>query len=147
MIRRAQPEDIPGLISLLRLLFSIEEDFTFDAEKQHKGLSLLLQQQSSAIYLAKRDGETVGMITGQLLISTAEGGPALLVEDLVVSPDYRKKNIARTLIEHLSVWAKGKGANRMQLLADVNNIEALHFYEKCNWNRTQLTCLRKHIKA
>ncbi len=147
MIRRAKPEDIPGLISLLRLLFSIEEDFVFDAEKQQKGLALLLEQQSSAIYLAKRDGETVGMITGQLLISTAEGEPALLIEDLVVSPDYRKKNIARTLIEHLGVWAAEKGANRMQLLADVNNKEALDFYNKCAWNRTKLICLRKYIKA
>ena len=147
MIRRAKPEDIPDLISLLRLLFSIEEDFTFDAEKQQKGLHLLLQQQSSAIYLAKRNGETVGMITGQLLISTAEGGPALVVEDLVVSPDYRKKNIARTLLEHLGVWGAEKGANRMQLLADENNKEALNFYDTCNWNRTKLICLRKYIKA
>ncbi|BHH86144.1 GNAT family N-acetyltransferase [Desulforhopalus sp. 52FAK] len=146
MIRPAAVEDIPSLIPLLLLLFSIEEDFTFDAEKQEKGLGLLLQQDSSAVFLAEEDGEVVGMVTGQLLISTAEGAPALILEDLVVSALYRNKNIARSLLETLSSWARERGATRMQLLADVNNKDALNFYTKCDWAQTQLICLRKYLK-
>jgi len=144
MIRRATREDIPSLIPLLRLLFSIEEDFTFDAKKQQKGLDLLIEQRSSAVFLAEYNGETVGMVTGQLLISTAEGGPALVVEDLVVDPHHRNKKIARSLLQALGNWAEKKGAHRMQLLADASNKEALSFYKKCDWTQTKLICLRKY---
>lgn len=144
MIRPATTDDIPGLIPLLRILFSIEEDFTFDAKKQQKGLDLLLLQESSTIFLAESDGKVVGMVTGQLLISTAEGSPALLIEDLVVAPDHRNKKFAQSLLQALGNWAGERGATRMQLLADVNNKEALSFYKNCYWTQTKLICLRKY---
>lgn len=146
MIRRASREDILSLIPLLRILFSIEEDFTFDAKKQQKGLDLLIEQHSSAVFIAEYNRETVGMVTGQLLISTAEGGPALVVEDLVVEPHHRNKKIARSLLQALGNWAEEKGAYRMQLLADTSNKEALSFYKKCDWTQTKLICLRKYYK-
>lgn len=146
MIRRATKEDIHNLIPLLRILFSIEEDFTFDAKKQQEGLSLLIEQRSSAIFIAVHNEETVGMVTGQLLISTAEGGPALVVEDLVVNPHHRNKKIARSLLQALGNWAEEKGAHRMQLLADTSNKGALSFYKKCDWTQTKLICLRKYHK-
>ncbi len=146
MIRRATREDIHSLIPLLRILFSIEEDFNFDATKQQKGLDLLIEQRSSTIFIAEYNGETVGMVTGQLLISTAEGGPAIVVEDLVVDPHHRNKNIARSLLQAIGKWAMERGAHRMQLLADTSNKEALSFYKKCDWTQTKLICLRKYYK-
>lgn len=144
IIRRATQEDIPSLIPLLHILFSIEEDFTFDAKKQQKGLALLIEQSSSIVFIAQDKGKTVGMVTGQLLISTAEGNPALVVEDLVVDPHHRNKKIARSLLDALGSWAMEKGAQRMQLLADINNKDALSFYKKCDWAQTKLVCLRKY---
>ncbi|MFT5699956.1 MAG: ribosomal protein S18 acetylase RimI-like enzyme [Desulforhopalus sp.] len=143
MIRRATIEDVENLLPLLELLLGIEQDFTFDATRQKRGLQLLLQQPSAAIFLAEQDGVVIGMVTGQITISTAEGGLALLVEDLVVAPEYRNKNIARTLLTSLGNWAQENSANRMQLLADANNHKALDFYKKCGWNHTKLICLRK----
>lgn len=146
MIRPATLEDVPSLIPLLSILFSIEEDFTFDAKKQQRGLELLLLQESSTIFLAENDGTVVGMVNGQLLISTAEGTTALLIEDLVVAPDHRNKKIAQSLIQTLGDWAYTRGATRMQLLADINNKDALSFYKKCDWTQTKLICLRKYHK-
>ena len=146
MIRPATTDDIPNLIPLLHLLFDIEEDFIFDAKKQQKGLKLLLLQESSTIFLAESNGTVIGMVNGQLLISTAEGSPALLIEDLVVAPDHRNQKIAQSLLQALAHWAWERGATRMQLLADVNNKEALSFYKKCDWTQTKLICLRKYYK-
>ena len=146
VIRRARTEDTENILPLLRLLFSIEEDFTFDANKQKQGLQLLMQLSSAAIFLMEKDGNIIGMVTGQITISTAEGGPALLIEDLVVVPEQRGKGIARSLLESVRQWASTKGASRMQLLADCNNKTALSFYESCGWKQTQLICLRKFHK-
>ena len=41
-LRKAVPQDINALISLLKILFSIEADFTFNEENQRHGLELMM---------------------------------------------------------------------------------------------------------
>jgi len=143
-IRAARLEDIASLTGLLHLLFSIEKDFPFDETLQARGLRLLLDNPACRILVAEIDSCVVGMCSGQLTLSTAEGGAALLVEDVVIDKKWRGKGIGRALLNKIALWATEMGAHRMQLLADRNNAEALHFYEKLGWGQTQLICLRKY---
>ena len=124
LIRQAASPDIPTLLKLLELLFSIEKDFIFNAEKQTKGLELLLGESRAAVLVAVEDGQVIGMCTGQLLISTAEGGLSALVEDVAVVPDWQGKGLGRRLINAVGEWAVRQGASRVQLLADRNNTPA-----------------------
>lgn len=144
-VRTARPQDLEQLVQLLRLLFTIEEDFSFNAGKQRQGLALLLHDDRSCVLVAEEGGEVVGMSTGQRVISTAEGGPAVLVEDVVVDPGHRGQGIGRALMEALATWAREQGATRMQLLADTNNAPALAFYDRQGWQTTALICLRRHL--
>jgi len=143
-IRPAELADMNALLFLLHMLFSIEEDFSFDEILQSRGLKMMLENtENRCIMVAECENKVVGMCSVQILISTAEGGPAGLVEDLAVHPNYRNRNIGRTLLKEIGKWAAEKGATRVQLLADRNNAAALGFYEKLNWKSTQLICLRK----
>lgn len=144
MIRPARHTDLDALVGLLQMLFSIEEDFCFDAEKHFKGLVMLLQKDEAAVLVAEENGEVVGMISGQCLISTAEGGRAVLVEDLVVKPEWQRKGTGSNLVLAIGDWANKKGARRLQLLADSENNTALSFYNTMAWQRTRLICLRKY---
>ncbi len=141
-IRSAEPADLDSLVSLLAALFSIEEDFVFDAPKQRRGLTLMLENERGCVLVAEAEGEVVGMCSGQLLVSTAEGGLSLLVEDVVVHEPWRRRGVGRLLLEAISGWAKAKKASRLQLLADRNNIPALDFYRHQGWRTTELICLR-----
>lgn len=132
------------MLELLRHLFSIEEDFTFDTEKQLRGLELLLHGKNCQIVVAETNEQIIGMTTGQLLISTAEGAAALFVEDVVVAPAYQGRGIGSALVEEIGNWAQTYGAVRMQLLADRENDQALNFYKKLKWKQTRLICLRKY---
>ncbi|MBC2581827.1 GNAT family N-acetyltransferase [Clostridium sp. DJ247] len=143
-IRKAQHNDIEMLVELLKVLFSIEEDFVFDEEKQRRGLRMMLQDQDNrCIFVAEFEQHIVGMTSGQILVSTAEGGISVLVEDVVIDENYRKQGIGRELLSAMESWAVEKGAKRLQLLADINNSSALVFYKKLNWSNTRLTCLQK----
>jgi len=144
MIRPAVQSDIPAMVQLLRQLFAIEADFDFSPERQRKGLEMLLSARTAAAMVAEEDGEVVGMVTAQLVISTAEGGPSLLIEDLVVVPTRQNQGIGTALLIALDEWGGAMGANRMQLLADRTNTPALHFYRQKGWRETQLICLRKY---
>lgn len=144
-LRQARHEDLSGLTALLRLLFTLEEDFNFDDAKQRRGLLLMLNNDRGCILVAEEAGQVVGMCTGQLVVSTAEGGPAALVEDVVVAPAYQGHGTGRALIQAMVDWAREQGATRLQLLADRNNESALSFYEHLGWRTTALICLRQHI--
>ena len=143
-IRRADRNDIPALVSLLHLLFSIEADFVFDEKRQQKGLHLLLESAANCVLVAEIGQRVVGMSSGQLTISTAEGSVALLIEDVVVEKKWQGSGIGRALMGEIARWGAENGAYRMQLLADRNNAAALNFYEKLGWKQTQLICLRKY---
>jgi GNAT superfamily N-acetyltransferase len=143
MIRLAEDQDIEEMLLLLQQLFAIEEDFFFDAQRQRKGLELLLDCPGAAIMVAEKQLSVIAMCTAQLVISTAMGEPSLLVEDLVVEPSWRRQGIGSKLLKKLGYWGMDRGAGRMQLLADKINSPALEFYDRQGWQRTQLICLRK----
>ena len=142
IVRAARPTDVARMVSLLDLLFAIEADFRPDPARQRQGLTLLLDDERARVLVAERADGVVGMCTGQLVVSTAEGGPALLVEDVVVDPDHRGRGVGRTLLAALADWARGRGVRRLQLLADGNNGPALAFYERLGWRATALVCRR-----
>lgn len=144
MIRTAVKKDIPRLIALLEQLFSIEEDFVFDRTRQQRGLELLFDSDMAHIFAAEEGGIIIGMVTGQLVISTAEGALSLLVEDMVVDASQRHKGVGRSLLQALGMWAEKRGARRMQLLADLDNQPAFLFYERAGWSKTNLVCLRTY---
>ncbi len=143
VIRQARAADLADLAAMLQILFEIEEDFFFDEARQRQGLMLMLESEQGVVLAAETSGKVIGMCTGQLLISTAEGAPAVQVEDVVVLPGWQNRGVGRLLMRSIAEWAAGKKATRLQLLADSNNKAALSFYNKIGWQMTDLICLRK----
>jgi ribosomal protein S18 acetylase RimI-like enzyme len=140
-VRPAAPGDIDSLLHLLEALFTLEQDFEPDWDKQRRGLEMLLETADADVVVAERDGRVVGMATMQVVISTAEGGPSGLIEDVVVHESHRGQGIGRALMDHLVGLADQKSLTRLQLLADRDNQPALAFYEKLGWSNTRLIAL------
>jgi GNAT superfamily N-acetyltransferase len=144
-IRNAQHQDLDTLVALLKELFSLEADFDFDKNRQRRGLTLMLDGcgKHRCVKVAEVHGNVVGMCTAQTLISTVEGGMVALIEDMVVTSQYRGMGIGSRLMESIEKWARDRGATRLQLLADRTNFGALDFYDTIGWLPTQLICLRR----
>ena len=136
--------DIDDLVKLLSDLFTIEKDFKPDLTKQKKGLELLMENKSRAtIQVAKNSsGKIIGMVTAQLVISTAQGAASAWIEDMVVDASYRGNGIGKQLLQNTLNWAKNNGATRAQLLVDIENTEALGYYKHLKWESTQLQARR-----
>jgi GNAT superfamily N-acetyltransferase len=145
--KEADESDIDDLVSLLSDLFTIEKDFNPDLSKQKTGLNLLVKNHTSAtIQVAKNaSGKVIGMVTAQLVISTAQGAASAWVEDMVVDAKHRGQGIGRQLLQRTLDWAKEHGATRAQLLVDLENTEALGYYKHLKWESTQLQARRVFI--
>jgi GNAT superfamily N-acetyltransferase len=143
-VRKATTTDIEPMVALLGNLFSIEEDFEPDVQRQTKGLTMMLSGTEDRTVLAADLGEElVGMVSGQLLISTAQGGVVALIEDLVVAPKLRGTGVGANLLAAIESWGRALGATRFQLLAEKDNGPAKGFYEKAGWEVSNLNCLCK----
>ncbi|TAN52495.1 MAG: GNAT family N-acetyltransferase [Methylococcaceae bacterium] len=145
-IQPAGAAHLPALLGLLEGLFSLESDFAFDAAKAERGLRLLLERGDALVLVAEVGAEAVGLCSVQTLISTAEGGPVGLVEDVVVAPAWRGASVGRRLLLAAEHWASERGLTRLQLLADSGNAPALAFYHRMGWSDTQLVCKRRMLQ-
>lgn len=143
--RGAETRDLPRLVALIGELFAIETAFTVDPARQRAGLEALLAAPNAHVLVAEVGDAVVGLCTVQLTVSTAEGGPSGLIEDVVVDRAWRGRGIGRALLDEAERWAKGQGALRVQLLADQRNAPALAFYQARGWTLTPMVGLNKKL--
>lgn len=127
---------------LLSQLFAIEQDYIYDTRKSQEGLRRLLKSKQAGVFVAETAQKVVAMATVQIIVSTAEGGPVGLIEDLVVDREHRGRGIGGRLLKRLQAWSGEQGLMRLQLLADRENRAALDFYQHLGWAPTSLIVFR-----
>lgn len=130
-IEPATLEDLPQLVELLMALFSQEEDFAPDHDKQEHGLRLILEQPNRGrIFVLRTDHKVIGMVNLLFTISTAEGGLVVLMEDVIVHPDHRRQGYGGLLLDHAIRFAKDKHFRRITLLTDKISAESQDFFQR-----------------
>ena len=142
-IREARLDDIPRLCALLAELFAQEADFVPDEERQRRGLALILANpELGRVYCATESDVVVGMVTILFTISTAEGGRAAWLEDLVVHRDWRARSIGSHLLKRAIAEARAAGCARITLLTDRDNDRAMRLYSRAGFVRSAMVPFR-----
>ena len=75
-------------------------------------------------------------------VSTAEGGKAAWLEDLVVRPDRRGRGIGRKLLEYVAARAHAEGILRITLLTDPDNERAHALYRNLGFQFSSMRAMR-----
>ena len=144
-IEPATLDDLSELTELLMDLFSQEEDFTPNHEKQLRGLRLILEQPSRGrIFVIRNQKQIIGMINLLITISTAEGGFVLLLEDLVIRQEHRGQGFGSRLMKHAVEFARKKNFLRITLLTDEPN-ESRKFYLKHGFTESGMIPMRLYL--
>jgi ribosomal protein S18 acetylase RimI-like enzyme len=143
LVRQATAADVKQLSDLLALLFTHEVDFTPDAERQERALRLIVEQPDIGRIYCATDGDTiVGMVSILFTVSTAEGGRAAWLEDMVVHPKRRGQGFGEQLLREAIREARAAGCSRLTLLTDASNNSAMRFYRRAGFVRSQMVPLR-----
>jgi GNAT superfamily N-acetyltransferase len=147
-ISQATIEDIPQLAELLAILFRQEADFVPDRVRQERGLRLIIEQpEIGRIFCIRIDGRVVGMVSLLFTVSTAEGGRAAWLEDMIVHPDFRGRKLGQRMLDHAIAEGKALGCSRFTLLTDGDNSPAMRFYERAGFTRSQMVPFRLGLRS
>ena len=112
-----------------------------DAERMmRRFLSDLASGPQTFLFVATSEGQTVGFISGEL----REGSPTFRpktwssIEDVFVLPEYRSLGLGHALVDHVSSWAKRKGANGVSLQVAAANERAREFYTELGFREVSV---------
>jgi GNAT superfamily N-acetyltransferase len=147
VISSATPADIPSLRALLAILFTQEADFQPDAARQSAALQQIMTHPETGHILTLREEKSIlGMVILLYTISTACGGRAAWLEDMVVNPLRRNKGLGGMLLEAAIAHARSEGCLRITLLTDHVNDIALRLYGRHGFVRSEMMPLRLSLE-
>ena len=100
-----------------------------NAELMADTLDRLSADPDHALLAARIDGACVGTATGVVCRGLYGGADAyLVIEDVVVDPEYRRRGVASALLGELERFAREHGCNQMILLTETCRTDALALY-------------------
>ena len=144
--RKTEIEDIPVLCELLWKLFSQEVEFTPNKETQEKALKKIIEDKSIGdIFVAVNENKVIAMVNVLYTISTALGEKVAILEDMVVSQNYKNQKIGSSLIEFTLDYLKKNSFKRVTLLTDSDNFNAHNFYKKHEFTKSSMIVFRKSL--
>jgi GNAT superfamily N-acetyltransferase len=142
----AASTDLDAMADLLHELFTLESDFRPLREKQLAALRWILDHPAHGrLFVLRGAGRVVGMVNALISISTAEGGPVLILEDVIVAAGHRGGGLGRHLVKHVLTWATAQSMSRVTLLADRENESALRFYRTLGFEESAMVVRRRKL--
>ena len=139
-IRFAIPEDVPGILELLRQVGRVHHDgrpdiFRSDAQKYGPSQVLaMLDKPETPILVAVEDGNVLGYCFCQMKTyyrdSVINDHTTCYIDDLCVHENCRGKHVGKTLYEAVCRYAKSRDCASITLNVWSCNPSAMGFYEK-----------------
>ncbi len=127
IIRSAQPSDQDSCIALLARLGEPEISAHPDADSIFQ---LLLTEERGQILVAIDNGSVVGMAASSFNLAMRCGAEYCQLEELIVDPSARGKNIGGLLVEHTIATARDRGCTEVGLYLVNHTSHNQPFYEK-----------------
>ena len=153
-VRRATADDLPAIGRLGALLVRLHHDFDskrfIPATSQTPSgyawfLGTQLEQPNVIVLVAERDAKVIGYT-----YASVEGfdymslrGPAGVLADIVVDPDYRGQGVGRLLLDATLAELKNRGVPRVVLSTAEGNDRAQHIFERAGFRRTMIEMTRE----
>jgi len=96
--------------------------------------------------VAEISGCVIGMVSMQSLISTVTGGKVGLIEDMIISEDFRHKGVGTLLLSAMIDVSQQLGFQRLSLGADRRNDSALAFYRTFGFETSNMGLMYRTIE-
>lgn len=129
IVRRATSEDLEKLA----VLFDEYRQFYGASSNLHESLNFLkqrFQNQQSVIFIHVKDDIITGFIILYLGFSSLSCSSYYILDDVYVTPTYRRQGSAKQLIDTAILFARHENAQRISLETQKNNYHSHQLYEQ-----------------
>ena len=143
--RKGIDEDLNVLTGLAILLY---DEHTFE-EIFEKCRELLINE-NETMFLSFDGDKAIGFSHCSLrndYVEGTHGGTIGYLEGIYVLPEYRKKGIAKTLVDHCEKWIKEKGCKEFASDCQLDNDESYAFHLRIGFKEVnRMICFAKEVK-
>ncbi len=145
-IAEATEADIPALCELLAVLFAQESEFQPNSMRQEAGLRQIIgQSRVGRLVKMHRGSQIIGMVSLVFVPSTAVGGRAAILEDMIIHKDWRGMGHGSSLLQAAIQAAREAGCRRITLLTDADNAAAQQFYTRHGFVKSTMLPMRLRL--
>ena len=134
IVRRATEADLHPLA----VLFDEYRQFygtSSNLDISYKFLRQRFENNESVIFICLKDEVITGFILLYLGFSSVACSTYYILDDVYVTPSYRKQGSAKQLIDTAILFARHENALRISLETQKNNIESHRLYEQMGFMR------------
>lgn len=96
-----------------------------------------------ATFIAEREGNWIGMVTG-LAGQQGQAQKSVLLVGMFVTAPSRREGIGVALVDELSSWARDCGASQIALWVTSDNDPAVALYQRCGYRLTGVSKPHTH---
>lgn len=130
-VRKASPDDVEDLVTLLNEIDAYYGDTTTDTEALRSERIAAVVAYTSAIYVAVAaadDGSLVGLASCSFLWPAEGSNKSVYMKELFVRESYRRCGVGRLLFAHVCELAGSFGCTRVDWTAESVDQAAAAFY-------------------
>ena len=134
IVKRANKEDLHQLA----VLFDEYRQFygaSSNIEQSHKFLKHRFDYKESVIFIHLKDDVFTGFVLLYLAFSSVACETYYILDDVYVTPTYRKQGSAKQLIDTAILFARHENAQRISLETQKNNYQSHRLYEQMGFIR------------
>lgn len=134
LVRRAQVEDLQQL----SVLFDEYRQFygaSSNQELSYQSLKQRFEDQQTVIFINTKDDIFTGFILLYLRFSSVACSKFYVLDDVYITPLYRRHGAARQLIDTAILFARHENALRISLDTQKNNHQSHKLYESMGFMR------------
>ncbi len=133
-IVEATERDLPAIGGLVQeLIESVEDSQWFTLGDARKNLSALLTDPHSFLMVAKEEGMVVGFVNFTRRRTVLHANPSGLIDELIVSQQFRGQGIGRILIAAVLDKCRRLGCSEVEVSTEKANSRAREFYQRCGF--------------
>ena len=138
-IRDAREEDFEACQALLRQLWPTPA--RSDSEEQRRSADVravlyrLLAHPDARVVVAEEDGQIVALLDVSFRDTLLHGGPAMIIEDLIVDEAHRRQGIGARLVRWAEDVARRRGCHGIELSSDLPREDTHGFWEGLGYQR------------
>jgi aminoglycoside 6'-N-acetyltransferase I len=108
----------------------------------------LLQDPRQAAFVAEEEGLLLGLVEVSLrpYAEGCETSPVGYLEGLYVLPTFRRRGVARLLVQEAEAWARAQGCQEMASDAEFSNLLGQEVHRQLGYEEVErLVCFRKAL--